>query len=233
MPEREPPPIYAGTSGFAYKEWRGLFYPQGLAAGQMLPYYAGRLPAVEINATFYRMPRLRTILSWGEQVPPSFRFTFKAPAVITHRKKLVQADSETAFFLDTVKGLGEKLGAVLFQLPPFLPCDRVLLENFIASLPDVRAAFEFRHPSWFDDEIFALLAEKGFALCISDRENVPEPPRVATASFGYLRLRRNEYDSKQLNMWRDFIATRGWQEAYVFFRHEASAHGTVWAEHFK
>ncbi|HWI39862.1 MAG TPA: DUF72 domain-containing protein [Verrucomicrobiae bacterium] len=217
--------LRAGTSGFAYREWRGKFYPADLPPKGMLSFYAARFPAVEINATFYRMPTVRTLEGWSAEVPPEFRFAFKAPALITHRRRLRGAGADTAEFLNRLSVLGGRLGPVLFQLPPNLPVDIPLLGEFLSSLPDMKTAFEFRHPSWLVEDVFDLLRRKGAALCISDRDDAPDPPVVATAEVGYLRLRRSGYTEEELQKWRETIAGQPWEEAFVFFRHEETAAG--------
>jgi uncharacterized protein YecE (DUF72 family) len=218
--------LRAGTSGYSYKEWKGSFYPQDVAAADMLRHYAGKLPAVEINNTFYRLPRASVLETWAGQVPDDFRFAIKASRRITHMKRLKDAGDETTYLLDTLETLGERLGVVLFQLPPNLKKDLPRLEEFIGLLnPDTRAVFEFRHPTWLDDEVFALLRQRGCALCIADVDDEPEPEIVATAPHGYLRLRRAGYADKDLARWADKIAAQDWTDAYVFFKHEDEASG--------
>jgi uncharacterized protein YecE (DUF72 family) len=215
--------LRVGTSGFSYKEWRGSFYPEGLAAGEMLRYYAERRPTVEVNNTFYRLPRASVLESWAAQVPERFRFALKASRRITHFRRLRDAGDETGYLLRTVVALGSRLGALLFQLPPNLPKDLPRLEAFLALLPEgTRAAFEFRHPSWFDDEVFELLRARGAALCVADRgeDGEPETPVVATAPFGYLRLRRERYSREDLVGWAARIGAQPWEEAFAYFTHE-------------
>ncbi len=218
-----------GTSGYAYREWRGKFYPLGLAPREMLPFYAQRFSSVEINATFYRMPALAVLESWLAQVPENFIFAFKAPGLITHRKRLRNVNEETAAFTTKISALGHNLGPVLFQLPPSLPRDLPLLRAFLAAIPAIRFAIEFRHPSWSSDEVFALLCEQRCALCISDRDDAPPPPLIATADFGYARLRRSEYTDKELQTWKEKFADLGWAEAFIYFRHEETAKGPAFA----
>lgn len=221
--------LRVGTSGFGYREWLGKFYPVGLSPREMLPYYAEHFSAVEINATFYRMPALAVLETWRSQVPPEFLFTFKAPGLITHRKRLRQVGAETAAFTAKISVLDRQLGPVLFQLPPNLSCNVPLLSEFLQAVPRPRTALEFRHPSWFNDEVFALLREHGCALCLSDRDDIPPPPVVATADFGYARLRRSTYTDNQLKEWKEKLTAPGWAEAFVFFRHEETASGPVFA----
>jgi uncharacterized protein YecE (DUF72 family) len=225
--------IWAGTSGYSYKEWKGAFYPEDLPAADMLRYYAGRLPAVEINNTFYRMPTEKLLASWAEQVPESFRFVLKAPQRITHKKKLEDTREETDYLYRTAATLRSRLGVVLFQLPPWLRKDVRRLERFLEELPaEARAAFEFRHASWFDDEVFETLRGKGCALCVADAEGDLDVPLTATATWGYLRLRRTDYDEAALIDWSARVRSQPWEEAFVFFKHEDEATGPRLAERF-
>src|SRR5450755_763467 len=184
--------ILAGTSGFSYAEWRGRFYPEGLPNDQMLRFYSERLPSVEINNTFYRMPKPEMLAAWGDGAPASFTFALKATRRITHQQKLADVESDVQHFFDVASALGDKLGPVLFQLPPFLKKDLGVLRAFLPLVPaGRRAALEFRHPSWFSEDVYAALAEKNVALVAGDLEETEKsPPLVATADFGYLRLRR-------------------------------------------
>ena len=171
--------IYVGTSGYNYPEWKGSFYPADLAAAKMLPYYAARFPTVEINYTFYRMPSVKLLDGWMKQVTASFKFTLKAPRRITHDAKLVNCEKLTAEFCRVAGTLGGQLGALLFQLPPSLKKDMARLDAFLDTLPPkAPAAFEFRHPSWFDAEVFARLKERGRALCVADSEKLETPLEV-------------------------------------------------------
>ena len=218
--------LRAGTSGFSYKEWKGSFYPEKLPAKQMLGYYAERLPAVEINNTFYRMPKASVLESWAEQVPEGFRFALKASRRITHFKRLKDAGDETGYVLGTAAALGERLGAVLFQLPPNLRCDLPRLEAFLEHVPEgTPAVFEFRHESWQEDGVLEALRARNFALCVVDAEGAPELELVATASRGYLRLRRESYAREDLAGWATRIAAQPWDEALVFLKHEDGATG--------
>jgi uncharacterized protein YecE (DUF72 family) len=220
--------LRVGTSGFSYKEWRGSFYPEKLAADEMLRYYAERRPTVEVNNTFYRLPRTSVLEGWAGQVPEHFRFALKASRRITHFRRLRDAGDETAYLLRTTSALGSRLGALLFQLPPNLPKDLPRLEAFLALLPEgTRAAFEFRSPSWFDDDTFERLRARGMALCIADRgeDGEPETPVVATGPFGYLRLRRERYTPADLAAWAERIRAQPWQEAFAYFTHELEGPG--------
>jgi uncharacterized protein YecE (DUF72 family) len=225
--------LWVGTSGFAYKEWKGIFYPEDLSDKEMLAHYASRLPAVEINNTFYRMPTEKLLLGWAAQVPERFRFSIKASRRITHQKKLADAAEETEYLLRTVSVLADRMGPVLFQLPPYLRKDDGLLASFLELLPPtVPAAFEFRHASWLDDATLALLAGRGVALCVAETEEGLDAPRLGTAGWGYLRLRRTDYSEEDLVAWAERIAGEGWSDAYVFFKHEDEAEGPRFAGRF-
>jgi uncharacterized protein YecE (DUF72 family) len=225
--------LLVGTSGYQYKEWKGSFYPADMKEAQMLPYYAERLDACEINNTFYRMPRPETVRKWAEQTPDSFRFCLKAPQRITHHKRLEGAEEDTAFLVTSAKELGTKIGPSLFQLPPYLKKGADRLRAFLALLPDgFPAAFEFRHDSWFDDEIFGILRERHAALVIAEDEE-KAAPLVATAPFGYLRLRRPDYGDAELKAWAGKVRAQPWGEAHVFFKHEDAGAGPRLAKRFK
>jgi uncharacterized protein YecE (DUF72 family) len=198
----------------------------------MLSAYAARLPAVEINATFYRMPQAKTLAAWRGQVPPAFVFALKGPQRVTHAKRLAGAADDVAFFHGVAAELGPALGPVLWQLPPSLGKDLPRLREFLALLPrGGRAAFEFRHASWHDDDVLAALSEAGAALCIADDEERSTAP-VATAGFGYLRLRRPDYDDAALARWAETVRAQRWDEAFVFFKHEDEARGPAYALRF-
>jgi uncharacterized protein YecE (DUF72 family) len=217
--------VLPGTSGFSYKAWKGSFYPDDLPDSEMLRYYSSRLPAVEINNTFYRMPRAAQLQSWAEQVPDGFVFALKATQQITHRKRLKEAREAVSFFLQVATTLGDRLGPVLFQLPPNLKKDLPRLTDFLAFLPpSCRAAFEFRHESWFDDEVFGALSSTGAALCWAEDEELATPNQ-STAGWGYLRLRRPDYSGADLAAWAERIRGEPWREAYVFFKHEEEGTG--------
>jgi len=212
--------ILAGTSGWSYPAWRGGFYEDDLPASRMLSAYAAQLPTVEVNNTFYRMPRRAMVAGWRAEAPPGFRFALKAPQRITHKLRLVGAEEALGYFLGAAGELGEALGPLLFQLPPFLRKDLPRLRDFLALLPrGGRIAFEFRHRSWFDGETLTALADAGVALCVVDGEDGPTP-LVATAPFGYLRLRRPDYDDAALAGWLEQLGDQRWDEAFVFFKHE-------------
>ena len=225
--------LSVGTSGYSYKEWKGPFYPEKLAAKDMLPFYAERLSAVEINNTFYRMPKTSVVESWREQVPDGFRFSIKASRRITHFKRLKEADEETSYLLRTTAALGDRLGVLLFQLPPNLKADVARLAKFLELLPEgTPAAFEFRHESWRDDEVHACLRERGCALVQVDDEDRSHEEIVSTGRFGYLRLRRPGYARGGLAAWAARITAQDWDEAFVFFKHEDAGAGPRMAHEF-
>jgi uncharacterized protein YecE (DUF72 family) len=209
-----------GTSGWSYKEWKGSFYPADLPADGMLRHYATRLPTVEINNSFYRIPKEKVLLEWAEQTPAEFRFVLKASRRITHINRLADGDDSLGYFLRTVNVLGEKLGPTLFQCPPSLKKDIGLLRAFLAKVPRTwRAALEFRHPSWFDDEVYDALRPQDVAL-VGVEEDEGATPLVPTASWGYLRLRRMEYADADLMRWAGRIGAQPWKEAFVFLKHD-------------
>ena len=210
-----------GTSGFSFDEWKGIFYPPEVRASDRLDYYATRLPAVEINNTFYRMPRPEMLAGWNGRVPSAFRFAIKAPRRITHQQRLKGAEQTLAQLMDACGVLGEKLGPVLFQLPPFFKKDTGVLREFLSVVQRGRAAFEFRHDSWFDDEVYEALGSAAAALVSGDPDDAPESlPLVPTASWGYLRLRASEYTEAALDVWAARIAQQPWSDVFVFFKHE-------------
>lgn len=225
--------ILAGTSGYSYKEWKGSFYPDEILNENMLEFYAKRLPTVEINNTFYRVPRPSVLETWSTQVPQSFRFAIKATRRITHIRRLKNASEETNYFLNTMKSLGEQLGVVLFQLPPQLRKDLTRLTGFLELLPPgTPAAFEFRHVSWFDNEVYELLKAHNFALCIADTDDDLQTPVIKTADWGYLRLRRAAYSNAQLKKWVSQVRNQQWERAFVFFKHEDEVTGPKLAARF-
>ncbi len=218
--------VRSGTSGFSYPAWIGHFYPPGTKRPDMLAFYGSRLQAVEINNTFYRMPKADLLERWRDAVPESFRFALKASRRITHHGRLRDVGDSVDYLFRAAGALGERLGPILFQLPPYLRRDDDRLAGFLGELPDgMRAAFEFRHASWFDDSVFALLESAGAALCLADAGGDHDSPLVATADFGYLRLRREDYDEEAIQVWQERIRRQPWREAYVFFKHEDEAAG--------
>jgi uncharacterized protein YecE (DUF72 family) len=220
--------LYCGTSGFSFKEWKGPFYPEKLPANKMLAFYAGRLPTVEINNTFYRMPKADVLEGWAAQVPESFRFSIKAPRRITHFKQLADCGEEAAWFFKTLEALGQSLGVVLFQLPPHSRVDVDKLAAFLELIPgNVPAAFEFRHPSWRDDAVFAALADRAAAWVTADSHGGEPPELPQTGSFAYLRLRAESYSDEELRSWKARCAK--FERAFVFFKHEDEAAGPAFA----
>ncbi|HEY6512836.1 MAG TPA: DUF72 domain-containing protein [Burkholderiaceae bacterium] len=222
------PWLWAGASGYSYKEWKGPFYPQDLADADMLAWYATHLNTVEINNTFYRNPKREVLAKWAEATPETFRFAIKATRRITHDGRLkVDAVAEPLRYLyGSLEALGAKLGAVLFQLPPNLKKDVPRLTAFLKLLPpDHRAAFEFRNESWFDEEVYAALKSAGASLCFSEREDNAPPPLVETAPWGYVRLRLENYSDDDLAAWAARLAATGWTQAYAYFMHEPTAPG--------
>jgi uncharacterized protein YecE (DUF72 family) len=212
--------VLVGTSGYSYKEWKGSFYPADLPAGDFLRYYAARLPTVEINNTFYRMPTAKLVQSWAEEAPDGFVFAVKAPQRITHMAKLQGASELVLAFTQAVAALGPRLGPLLFQLPPFLRKDVDRLRAFLGAFPPGhRVAFEFRHASWFADDVWAALREHGAALCVAEGEKL-ESPLEATAPWGYVRLRRDEYSDALLDEWAQKIRRQPWEEAFVYVKHD-------------
>lgn len=225
--------MLVGTSGYSYAAWKGRFYPARLPASEMLAYYAERFDTVEINASFYRFPSTGMLEGWAVQVPDGFAFSFKAPRRVTHDLRLaLPQDAQT--FVAHVGRLGRQLAAVLFQLPPAFRCDPARLKAVLAALPaGTRAAFEFRHPSWHDEAVYALLRARNAALCIADVDDAETPPIVSTADWGYLRLRRANYDDPALAGWAARVHAQGWTDAYVYFKHEDEARGPDYAGRFR
>jgi uncharacterized protein YecE (DUF72 family) len=217
--------LYLGTSGFAYPEWAGPFYPEDVDSDDMLPFYAGRFASVEINYTFRRFPAEKTIRRWAERTPGAFRFALKANQRITHTRRLREADRDVGDFLERVRLLGDRLGPILFQCPPTLRFDRGLIESFLGYLPPIAPyAMEFRHESWA--EARDLLAEQGVAWCFAETEETPEDAeRVLSEPFAYLRLRRDEYTDDQLGAWATSIegALADGRDVYAYFKHEFGA----------
>src|SRR2546427_3953988 len=218
--------LLAGASGYSYKEWKGNFYPADIKPDAMLAWYGERLPSVEINNTFYRMPKANVLESWAASTPASFRFAIKASRRITHMARLkpeAAADS-VGFLYRNLVALDAKRGPALFQLPPFLKKDLPRLTEFLQLLPDGHgAAFEFRNESWFADDVYDALKAAGAALCLSEREDNAPPPLVQTAPWGYVRLRLETYSDADLQQWADRLAATAWREIYVYFMHEPTA----------
>jgi uncharacterized protein YecE (DUF72 family) len=226
--------LYVGTSGYSYKEWKGSFYPQTIVAKDMLSYYSARFNAVELNNTFYRRPQPSMIENWKNQVPANFRFTVKASQGITHFRRLKNAGEATRDMLNTVSAFEKRLGAVIFRLPEEMQKDLKRLETFLKELPaGTPAVFDFRHPTWFDDEVVALLRSQNQVFCVSDIEELPASHTYKTADWGYVRLRRTRYTEAELVEWIKRIKTQRWKDTYVFFRHENEGTGPKLAAQFE
>lgn len=227
--------IWVGTSGYNYPEWRGSFYPQKFATTKMLAFYAERLSTVEINYTFYRSPTPAILAGWSAQTPAPFKFALKAPKRITHDARLRDCGEPLRRFVATAAVLGSKLGMLLFQLPPFFKKDTAALAAFIEELPrDVGAAFEFRHASWFDEEVYALLKARNLALCIADSEKLSTPVEI-TSDCAYFRLRDEGYTRPDIERWARTIEDRTsrCKEVFVYFKHEESGIGPQFARYLK
>jgi uncharacterized protein YecE (DUF72 family) len=227
--------LHVGTSGYNFPEWKGSFYPPKLPSAKWLEYYAQQLGTVEINYTFYRMPNEKTIAGWNASTPEEFTFVLKAPQRITHFARLQNIDEPLRYFCDTVRKLNAKLGSVLFQLPPNFKKDIGRLGDLLTQFPsDVRAACEFRHASWWSDDVYELLRSTNTALCIADTEE-GTTPEVVTADFGYVRLRDEGYAEANLKQWAERIQALGsaWTDAYVFFKHEEKGIGPKLAAEFQ
>lgn len=219
--------IWIGTSGYNYPEWKGSFYPATLPAAKMLPYYAERFPTVEINYTFYRMPTEQLVAGWAARTPSPYKLTLKAPRRITHDSRLKNCGDLVHAFCAVAGTLGDKLGALLFQLPPSTKKDLAVFDAFLDELPpNVCAAFEFRHASWFDDDVFARLGKRNLALCVADSEKMSTPVRI-TADYAYFRLRDEGYTPDDIARWADTIArdTASCRDVFVYFKHEEKGKG--------
>ena len=218
--------ILAGTSGYAFKEWKGNFYPQDLKDDGMLGFYASKFPTVEINNTFYRLPRENVLRDWAAQVPETFTFALKASQRITHYARLKEESASLVdFLLKNTATLGDRLGPILFQLPPNMKKDVNRFRGFLGLLPfDRRYAFEFRHDSWFDDEVYSALRERDIAMCIAEQDDF-SCPVVCTSTWGYLRLHKLDYNAGELVDWAKRVVGQQWNEAYVFFKHDETEHG--------
>ncbi len=224
--------VYVGTSGFSYKQWKGPFYPEKLPAKDMLSYYGTQLPAVEINNTFYRMPKAEVFEKWAAQVPETFRFSVKASRRITHFKRLNDTEEILDYLLAGAGSLQDRLGVLLFQLPPNFKADVERLKSFLGTLPrDVRAAFEFRNDSWRDDAVHDALRDHGAALVVADTDD-EDAEIVSTAPWGYLRLRKSDYSDAQVSAWRAKVDGQAWDDVFVFFKHEDAGVGPLMAKRF-
>ena len=222
--------VLVGTSGYNYPEWRGSFYPEKFSTDKMLAYYAERFSTVEINYTFYRMPTEKLLAGWAAGTPDAFTFTLKAPRRITHDTRLQRCEDTLQAFCRTAATLGSKLGVLLFQLPPNFKKNADVLKAFLALLPDgMRAAFEFRHASWLDDEVFDALRQRGVALCVADSEKMTTPV-LATADYAYFRLRDEGYQQPDIERWAQAIAALPARQAFVYFKHEEQGLGPEFAK---
>jgi uncharacterized protein YecE (DUF72 family) len=225
-----PARVFVGTSGYNYPEWRGTFYPEKLSTAKMLAYYAERFPTVEINYTFYRIPTEKLLAGWAAGTPENFSFTLKAPRRITHDSKLQRCEDLVQTFCRTARTLGPRLATLLFQLPPNFKKDTGVLEAFLELLPEgTRAAFEFRHTSWFDQDVFDALRRRNIALCLADSEKIHTPIEV-TADYGYCRLRDEGYQEADIVRWADTIrGLTGVSDVFVYFKHEEQGLGPEFA----
>ncbi len=217
--------LLAGASGYSFKEWKGTFYPADIKPDGMLAYYSARLPTVEINNTFYRMPKTEMLENWARIAPSDFKFSIKASRRITHFAHLKPESADSvAFLYRALAALGDKRGPVLFQLPPVMKKDLARLSAFLRLLPEGHgAAFEFRNETWFADDVYDALKNAGAALCLSEREDNAPPPLVETAPWGYVRLRLEMYSDADLEQWARRLAATRWGETYVYFMHEPTA----------
>jgi uncharacterized protein YecE (DUF72 family) len=223
--------IWTGTSGFQYPEWKGSFYPDDLPLKRMLPFYAERFSSTEVNYSFRKIPTENTLSNWNSLTPPEFRFSFKAPQKVTHFARLRDCADTLNLFAQSVSTIGEKLGSILFQLPPDFAKDAARLSEFLKTLPSsIKPAFEFRDESWLDDEVFSILRDHNAALCLAENEDLATP-RIATASFGYLRLRREDYNLAALKSWAAFVLDQKkvWADVYIYFKHEERGVGPKFA----
>jgi uncharacterized protein YecE (DUF72 family) len=225
--------LYVGTSGYSYPKWKGKFYPKDLPAKGMLGYYGENFRSVESNSTFRGMPKPEALERWIEEVPADFKFALKAPQQITHIKRLKDSKDLVSNLFEVAGVLQKRLGPVLFQLPPNFKKDATRLLEFLALLPKgSRSAFEFRHETWFDEEIFELLKKHKAALCIAEADNELKVPFVSTTDWGYLRLRREDYSDAELKGWVKKVQKHDWSDAFVYFRHEDTAKGPRFAKRF-
>jgi len=225
--------VRIGTSGFSYKEWKGPFYPEKIPADGMLAYYAERLDTVEINNTFHRMPRVELLEKWAAKVPEGFSFVLKTPRRISHKKGFDGIGEPLATFAANSRALGGRLGPALVQFPPWFKKDLELLATFADPVPEgFRCALEFRHESWFDEEVYGFLRDRALALVVSDQK-VADPPVVRTAPFGYFRFRGESYDDDAMKAWAGKLLDAGWDEAWVFYKHEDEGAAPAMAARFR
>lgn len=224
--------MLVGTSGYNYPEWRGTFYPEKFSTAKMLGFYAERFLTVEINYTFYRMPTEKLLKGWSDATPETFTFTLKAPRRITHDSRLQHCEDTLQAFCRTASTLGPKLGVLLFQLPPNFKKDGEVLRRFLEQLPEgTRAAFEFRHPSWLDEETFDMLRARNVALCIADSEKMSTPVEP-TADYVYFRLRDEGYQQADIEKWAAIVKSLAPRDAFTYFKHEEQGLGPEFAQRF-
>ena len=226
--------VRVGTSGYNFPEWKGTFYPAKTPESKMLEYYAQHLSTVEVNYTFYRMPNAKTVAGWDQATPAGFTFVLKAPQRITHLARLKDVDDPLRYFIETARKLGPKLGPMLFQLPPNFKMDVDRLNDLLTQFPaDLRCAWEFRHESWFSDDVYEVLRKGNAALCVADTDEATTP-LASTADFGYFRLRDEGYTGEDLAGWAGKVKEigAGWREAFVFFKHEEAGQGPALAQQF-
>ena len=226
--------FYVGTSGYSYKEWKGKFYPKKLPNQNMLQFYAEHFRSVESNYTFRRIPDAALVKEWTKAVPAGFKFVLKAPQRLTHMKRLKDAGDLVSQLLDAAKALKKHQGPVLYQLPPNMKKDLSRLREFLKHLPlSRRSAFEFRHQSWFDDEVIDLLRKRrARAEASPEVESDLEVPFVATADWGYLRLRQFDYTDLELRKWVKRIRQQAWCDVFVFFKHDDKGKAPQLAKRF-
>ncbi len=223
--------LHVGTSGYSYKPWKGSFYPADLPEKKFLEFYGEQFRTVEINYTFRQMPTVKLLEGWAGRVPADFQFVLKSPDHITHKKRLKDTGELVTQLFDVAGALKKRLGPILFQLPPNMKKDMPRLSEFLPQLPKkCRAAFEFRHQSWFDEEMFELMRKHKVALCVAEAEDDLDVPRMATADWGYLRLRRADYTDAELKAWLKWTRDQDWSDAFVFFKHEDEGKGPQMAK---
>lgn len=223
--------LYIGTSGYSYKEWKGNFYPENISADEMLSYYAKQFSTVELNNTFYRLPKQEVFENQASEVPSDFRFSVKVPRRITHIKRLKDTKENVEYLFKVLAPFKKKFEVILVQLPPNFKKDMKRLEDFIKDLPDnINTAFEFRHPSWFEPEVYDLLKNYKCTLCLSDTDEAPVSELINTSSWGYLRLRGSSYTKNELSKWMKKIEMQNWEKVFIYFKHEDEGKGAKFAQ---